>query len=417
MKALLFFALTASAATIQVSPSGTNAPGCGPTEAPCRTIQFASSLTKPGDVVQIAAGEYLERVYITKSGADSLPVTYRGACWPSLQNAAPNSTTTMWGFYVRADYITLECFRAVSIPAGTTINPGDLKSGFYIHTGRHHITISRNAVVPTIPGNPASAVGFGPLANAGPSFITIRGNYATQVPYGFLVYCGTDCLIEDNEVANLFAPPPTSGTGADLDYSRYFGKRVTFRNNYYHGNSIVGLTWSPHIDCFQTFNTGQYANEIAQDIVIENNVCMNAHQGILSRDQSSTDPTAYKSHFNLTVTGNVFAYGPTGSSMAWCSLFEHTGNVVFEGNLCLSAGRIGFLDGTQGLLSNNFLLDGSPYTAKAIPPNWQSGSVDAWGNVMFTSGTVFAQADYPRDLLNVDPRSLSSGLKLLEKVK
>lgn len=411
MKILLLACCVASAATINVTPNGTNGPGCGTTEAPCRTIQFASSLTKPGDVVSVAPGEYQERVYITKSGSDGLPITYQGVCWPSLQAAAPTSTSTFWGAYIRADYVNIECMRAVSIPAGTVVNAGDLKSGFYIHTGRHHVNLSRNAVIGTTPGNPAAGISFGPLANAPASHITATDNYITRVPFGILAYCGTGCVFERNEVASLY-----SGKTGDMDYARVFGDGVVFRDNYFHGSSLADCIGC-HIDCFQTWNVGQYANEVAKNITIEGNVCLNAHQGILVRDQTSTAAGTYSSHYNWTVRGNVFAYGPTGSSMAWCSLFEHTGNVIFEGNLCLSAGRIGFLDGTQGTLASNFLLDGSPYTAKAIPPNWQAGAVDAWGNVMFTSGTVFAQADYPRDLLNVDPRSLSSGLKLLEKVR
>jgi hypothetical protein len=414
MNRLLILALASvsisSAATLYVSITGDNSNSCL-SGSPCRTIARASSLTLPGDVVQIGPGIYEERTYITRSGSAGMPITYRGhsgtGC-PSVSLSDPYSRgkrpapqVTTWGFYIRADFIRFECLKVVSVPRDLVLNAGDLKSGFYIHTGRHDITINDNVVDGTsIPGNPSSGIGFGPLANTLPYNVKAARNYVRGTGYGFLIYCATNCTFEDNEVEDL----TTSAKGVDLDYTRVFGAHITIRRNYFHGNSTLDCLGC-HIDCFQTWNLNQYKNEMAHDIRIEGNVCFNAHQGIILRDQSSTKAGGYATHFNWTVSNNVFAYGPAGSSMAWCSLFEHGGNIVFRHNLCYGSGQVGYLDGSSGVHEYNIHYGtGTPYNASAIAPNWAAGSVRASRNVIYTAGKTFLASSYPNDIVNVDPK-------------
>jgi hypothetical protein len=405
----LFASVHLPAATLYVSTSGNDSSSCI-SSRPCRTIARASSLTLPGDTVQIAPGVYQERPYLTRSGSASLPITYRGHTGggcpttaisdPYSRGKRPAPTVTTWGFYVRADYINLECLKVVSLPKDLVVNPGDLKSGFYIHTGRHHIKVNDNFVDGTaIPGNPSSGIGFGPLANTLPYNVSAARNYVRGTGYGFLIYCGTSCVFEDNEIEDL----STSLKSVDLDYTRVFGTNVTLRRNYFHGNSTLDCIGC-HIDCFQTWNLNQYKNEIAQDITIDSNVCFNAHQGIILRDQTSTKQGTYATHFNWTVTNNVFAYGPTGSSMAWCALFEHGGNIKFRHNLCYGSGQVGYLDGSSGIHEYNMHIgSGVPYNANAIAPSWLAGTVSARQNMIYTAGKNFPTSSYPNDIVNVDP--------------
>lgn len=401
--------LSAEAATLYVSPSGDDTGNCQ-NGRPCRTIARAASLTVPGDLVEIAPGMYPERVNVTRSGNASAWITYRGhngsGCPATPLNdihsrgVRPNPPVASWGFNVRADYLRFECLRMVSGPSDLVVQSGDNRSGVYIHTGRHDVAVTDNVMDASSRNDSmAAGVGFGPLANTLPYNILVARNYVYRTAYGFLIYCGTNCLYEENEVEDLLS---ITG-GADLDYTRVFGRGVTLRRNYFHGNSVLNCNGC-HVDCFQTWNLNLNANEIAQNIVIEGNTCFNAHQGIILRDTTSATPGVYASHFNWTVTNNIFAYGPTGSSMAWCALFEHTGNVIFRHNLCYGTGQVGYLNGTTGTHEYNLhLRQANPYNANAIPVNWKAGSITAKYNLLHTPDRTFASSTYPNDYVNIDP--------------
>lgn len=76
----LGIAAPASAATLNVSKSGADTPGCGPT-TPCATIQQAVTNAAANDTIQVAAGRYIEQVDLTSgtSSGGSRPVTVNGA--------------------------------------------------------------------------------------------------------------------------------------------------------------------------------------------------------------------------------------------------------------------------------------------------------------------------------------------------
>jgi hypothetical protein len=400
VKLLALLAGVASAATLHVSPSGTNLAPCS-VEAPCRTIQFASGLTKPGDVVQIGAGMYPERVFVTKSGTAGAPITYRGelkslpltaedgmpirVC-PTTpikhhRGARPDPSTWAYGFYIKADFINVECFRMIGLPsAGLTFQPGDLKSGVYIHTARHHVEVRDNH----ISGKYSAAVQSGPLANELPSFVTVERNYFYGTPYGMLFYCKTDCNFLDNESESL-------GGAGDSDHARVFGSRITYRGNYFHGNSLADCEGC-HTDCFQTWSRGQYVNEMAKDVTIEGNTCLNVHAGIMMRDDK-TGSDNY-THSNWTVKGNVFAFGPTGSTMAWCAHFEHIQGITFAGNVCYS--KVGYFNNaTAKHLENIHYGSTTPYfsTLSGRSP----GIVEATANDLILNDGEALTKPYPND--------------------
>ncbi|BDC48066.1 hypothetical protein F183_A03820 [Bryobacterales bacterium F-183] len=403
----------AHAVTLYVSTSGNDSGTCRSNQ-PCRTITRATALAVAGDVIEIAPGTYPERVIVNRSGSSaSNPITYRGhngsGC-PSTPLAdiqsrgfRPAPTVTTWGFYIRGDYLVFDCLRAISPPAELTVVSGDNRSGFYINNGRRDITVTNSVVdANNRPGTMAAGIATGTLANALPFNIRASRNYVTRTAYGFLIYCAANCLFENNEVEDL------KSNGGDMDYSRIFGRNITMRGNYFHGNSTLNCVGC-HVDCFQTWNLNQNSNEIAQNIVLDGNTCFNAHQGIILRDTTSSQQGMYASHFNWTVTNNVFAYGPTGSSMAWCALFAHVGNVVFRHNLCLGSGQVGYLNGTTGTHEYNLHINQTtPYNAKAIGTSWAAGSITARNNLIFNPSRVFTSTTFPNDLLNVDPNLASS---------
>ena len=71
----------------------------GTQSQPWRTIQKAANTMVAGDSTTVLAGNYSERVQVTRSGAPAAPITYRA-----------EGTVTMKGFTVRADYITIGGF-------------------------------------------------------------------------------------------------------------------------------------------------------------------------------------------------------------------------------------------------------------------------------------------------------------------
>lgn len=65
----------ASAASLQVETTGTDAPGCGPILTPCLTIAYAVNLAAPGDTVNVGPGTFVE----APNGVDiNKPLTLNG---------------------------------------------------------------------------------------------------------------------------------------------------------------------------------------------------------------------------------------------------------------------------------------------------------------------------------------------------
>src|SRR5690242_4736273 len=80
--------------TYYVTRSGNDA-NPGTSAQPWRTIQKSATILKPGDTVQVAAGQYSERVQITKSGQDGARI-----------NFVANGKVSMQGFNVSGSHIT-----------------------------------------------------------------------------------------------------------------------------------------------------------------------------------------------------------------------------------------------------------------------------------------------------------------------
>jgi hypothetical protein len=408
---LLFLLLSglqiASGAIMNVSTTGDDTGNCR--DRPCRTISRAADIAVPGDIIQVGPGLYPERVVVTRSGSAGSPITFRGysngGTCPSTvlrdtnsRGARPAPTVTNWGFFLKSDYVTVECFRIIARPSGSPATSGDTFGGFSIFTGKHDLTMNDNVIdASATPGDPSVGIQFGYLANAMPYNISASRNYVKAAGYGFTIYCASNCTFTNNEVDGLKTTP---AGGADLDYSRIFGSGITMRRNYYHGNAVADCNGC-HIDCFQTWNIGN-KNEFAQNILLDGNACFNAHQGIIVRDTTSGTQGTYVSHYNWTVTNNVFAFGPVGSGMAWCALFEHAGNVQFRHNLCYMAGQVGYMNGTSGVHQYNIHHSSTPYNSSGSRTS-APASITAGQNIIYTPGKSFSASDYASDQVNVDP--------------
>ncbi len=391
---------TAKGATYYVAKSGNDANACSQAQ-PCLTINRAKTLaTLPGDIVQVGPGVYNERITLTTSGSTAGKITFRGqdgsGC-PTNANSDINSrgqrpapTVTMQGFAVQASYVAMQCFKVTGTSSGA----------FTIAANTTDIDITDNFVDASAnPGNPSSGVSFPVITHSSmPANVYVARNYVTQTVTGFWVMCKNNCVFEDNEAERMNG----GGSSADHDYSDVFGEHITFRHNYFHGNNFAdcpgGLC---HIDCWQTWNldnSGGY--QIARNVILDRNVCFNAHEAIIVRDVSGSPIGAQT---DWTVTNNVMAHGPIGSSMPWCALFDHVGKVVFEHNTCAS-GIVGYVSGTDAIHRNNIHFnDGwQPYgtSINGVPAG---AALAADHNLLYDPSQTYSATIWSKDIRNQNP--------------
>lgn len=403
---LLACGTAASSDTYYVEKTGKDQNTCLSLQQACLTITRASQLaTRPHDVVRVGPGDFNERVRITRGGEEGAPVLYTariGQECPSTVIQDPNSrgerpapVTTLRGFSIEASYVTIDCFRIV----GSNI-AGEAGSGVFIAAKQRNITVTNNVVdASQTPGRPWAGVAM--KSNVPPAEfsrdITVAKNYIRNTGYGFMIYCGDNCVFADNEVQELKA----EGGRGDNDYSRIFGENVTLKRNYFHGNRIQDCI-DCHIDCFQSYNVGQIDN-IARRIVIDGNTCLGAHQAIIVRDTSSKQAGSYTSHYDWTITNNVLGFGPEGSRSTWCVLFDHVGSVVFEHNLCVANGFAGYLNGTQAIHRFNLHVNTGwkPYGAELS--GYTNGEVVATGNLLYRDDGQYVQSQWKGDIVNQQP--------------
>jgi len=241
--------IQAAGSVYYVAPTG-NDSNPGTQNQPWRTIQKAANTMVAGDSTTIRAGNYAERVQVTRSGAPGAPIAYRA-----------DGTVTMKGFTVKADYIAISGF-------DISDTDDDWEDGWGIFVEGSFCDIERNYV------HFATRGGIIVWANPGDgsktSHCIVKNNrlYRNAVA-GITVY-GRDHLVEGNEIWGTIQyhpkridPPST----VDADGMRFFGTGHTIRKNYIHDISFNDPeNVDPHIDCFQTWGP-------AYDIVFEQNRC------------------------------------------------------------------------------------------------------------------------------------------------
>jgi Right handed beta helix region len=247
---------TSTGATYYVSPNGSDsAPGTY--AAPWRTIQKAADTLQAGQSAIVAAGNYGERVSITRSGTSAAPITLR---------TAEHADVRLLGFDLAGSNWVLDGFNISTQTNG--------RHGYGIH-------VSGSAAYDTIQNDYIHELCHeGIFMDSGVSHISVLNNRVWRAEMAGAEIDGINDLVEGNEVWGTQQEPVQAGgiyarcvtpTGADADAFRFFGQHNVFRSNYLHDVYTASPTNpDPHTDCFQTW--GSSAMKV-DDILIERNIC------------------------------------------------------------------------------------------------------------------------------------------------
>src|SRR4030067_2130516 len=270
----LFISPVAAQTVYYVATTG-NDSDPGSESQPWRTIQKAANTMVAGDMVTVMAGSFPERINITRSGSSELPITFQA-----------QGTAITKGFKITASYITVKGFEIANTDyvrwdSGTS-------AGVYIHGAFN--TIEHNYIHDaTLGGLKLHGPPQDPTTTHHNSILNNRLYHNEMV--GIDVN-GRDNLIEGNEVWGTVqchpalvaiegpgCPNYSAVNGLDADGMRFFGQGNTFKKNNIHDIRISPPeSVNPHIDCFQTWAGTN--DELAQDILFEQNYCENLNQSM-----------------------------------------------------------------------------------------------------------------------------------------
>jgi|GEM_PF-625840 len=243
----------ASSSEYFVAASG-NDSNPGTLAQPWRTIQKAANTAPTGEVVNVIAGTYLERVTISRS----------------LIFQAQGQVITH-GFTIKSDGVTVRGFEI-------TDTADESAAGWGIYVQGSNCLLENNYI------HYATRGGIILYAQPGSEALTsncvVRNNRLYHNALVGIEVRGRNHLIENNEVWATIQFHPRwinqPASWADADGMHFHGSGHVFRGNYIH-DILFTQPENPttHTDCFQTFNAPPL-QEAANNILFENNRCDNA---------------------------------------------------------------------------------------------------------------------------------------------
>jgi parallel beta-helix repeat protein len=212
---------------------------------PWRTIQKAANTAIAGDTVRVMAGNYVERVQVSRTG-----IIFEG------------NNATMQGFTISADNVTVKGFYI-------TDTPNTEEDGYGVNVSGSNCVIENNYIYYATRG--------GVLLSASSSNCEVKNNKFERNSQLGIAVEGTHHIVEGNEIWGSIQYHPKwtdSPRWVDADGIRFFGSGHVFRNNYIHDIHYgIPENMNPHIDCFQTW-TDIY-QEATNNILFEDNRCIN----------------------------------------------------------------------------------------------------------------------------------------------
>lgn len=332
----------------------------GTEQEPWLTIQHSADTAMAGDTVRVRQGVYRERVRLTVSGEDGMPISFI---------AEPIRSVLMHGFTIDgADHLLIQGF---DITSSSEITGWDETQGFFVMGG--FITIADNYI------HDLSSSGVtGYWHEPYPHDVHIKGNTLYRIQMGINI-SGQRWVVENNEINRLYQ----YGEG-DCDYSRFFGEDHIIRGNFFHGTDFDEVG-EAHVDCFQTFTNN---GEQTRYILFEGNICFDFHQALMASNAGGTDTHSF------TFRNNIFAHG-----LAWGLCVHDVSNILAQNNTFahIAYHGAGFRGSSTGnvMLNNIFCDISSSYWGS------EGGEVSGDHNLIFQANAPGEPG--PNDLLDTDP--------------
>ena len=365
-----------------------------------KTIQKAANTMQSGKTVTVIAGNYSERVRVSRSGSSGAPITFQA-----------ERGVTLKGFTVYASYISILGFD-ITDTADAWVD------GWGIYIKGSNCVVSDNYIHYATHGG--ILLDHDAYNQAQTSNCTITNNRLYRNSQVGIEVRGKNHLVENNEIWGTiqyhpsWANPPS---WLDADGMRFFGSGHVFRKNYIHDITFADPeNVNPHIDCFQTWDEPALGS--AKDSLIEQNVCwLNVELGAPNAATKFIQLGANAS--GLTIRNNV--------SRAYLGILLEdnatnnrvVNNVLVSDPSKQSGGYIqafGLTSSPNNTFKNNIIYNfANPY----INADSQSRSgLDAGYNIVYRSdGQTLAGSPYPNDLWGVDPKFVNAGgqdFRLLE---
>jgi chitodextrinase len=389
----VLFAGAASAKTIYVATSGNDANN-GAISTPYRSINKASQVALPGDIVMVRGGIYASTVGISSKGTAAARITFQS--YPGEKATIDGSTTaaatdlfTLYkaeyvdivGFEVRnATRIGMNVYSSKSIRIRNNDTHHNTRNGIYVGASAlgisTDIVIDGNQIHDNVLENQNHIMVNGGWAGALALSKTNGGAITNNKVYrnfgeGMGTGLANNILIEGNEISDSY-----SGY-IYIDNSRYItiNKNLVYNTgdtNYYrvgHPGPGIGVA-----------NESWTASNPSGDLTITNNIVINTRWGFYYGSFESGGGLK-----NTIIANNTF-YRSTDAMMR-IALDAHAGSVVTNNIFYQVGNAMTQVAGAGVAYKNNLWYGGTPEVLA-------SGSGDLYGDPQFVNAGGFKAADY-----------------------
>jgi parallel beta-helix repeat protein len=357
-----------------VSASG-NDSNPGTSSSPWRTIQKAANTVSPGQTVVVNAGNYAERVSMTRSGSSASPITFK-----------TSGTVVMQGFNIQASYIKVIGFEITNTP-GTSPTDRSRGSGVYLSGAGNEV--SSNYIHDTV------AAGIYMTSSA--SNTILRNNKIAYAVECAIYINGSGNLVELNDLSHT-----RSVSGSDADGVRFFGSNNIVRQNYVHDIILSDSPGqSPHIDSFQTW--GPASNYIFEQNLIDKQP---------SQQQGFTIEGLTLPVGNITIRNNIFITRGSGyqPNINTGDLGTVTNTVIVNNTMVSLNSQVEYavwiFRYQSGVVvrNNSFYNHGNSSSNYVRVDSGASGLDIGFNSVYNSSGSGPAGTRYSGDLFMVNPQ-------------